>query len=129
MVIRALLVLGLPAVSVLLVSVLFYFLDRTSGAMISSGQRREYLLHVPRSYDRSKPAPLVISLHGGASWPAYQMDMSGWNRLADREGFIVVYPAGRGAPKAWNVNHGAGLMRDVRFISDLIDTLGAAYNI
>jgi len=29
--------------------------------MISSGEKREYLLYVPRSYDRTKPAPLVIS--------------------------------------------------------------------
>jgi polyhydroxybutyrate depolymerase len=129
LVLRGALVLGLPAVSVLLASVSFYFLDRTSGAMISSGQRREYLLHVPSSYDRSKPTPLVISLHGGASWPAHQMDTSGWNRLADEHGFIVVYPAGRGAPKAWSVGHGAGLGRDVRFISELIDTLEAEYNI
>lgn len=129
LVIRAALVLGLPAVSVLLASASFYFLNRTSGAMISSGQRREYLLHVPSSYDRSKPAPLVISLHGGASWPAHQRDTSGWNRLADEHGFIVVYPAGSGAPRAWNVNHGEGLARDVRFISELIDTLEAAYNI
>ncbi len=129
LVIRAVLVLGLPAVSVLLASVSYYFLNRTSGAMISSGQRREYLLHVPSSYDRSKPAPLVISMHGGGGWPAHQMDTSGWNRLADSQGFIVVYPAGSDAPRAWNVNHGAGLTRDVRFISELIDTLEAAYNI
>ncbi len=129
LVIRGALVLGLPAVSVLLASVPFYFLQRTNGAMVSSGQRREYLLHVPSSYDRFKPTPLVISLHGGAVWPAHQMDMSGWSRLADNNGFIVVYPAGSGAPRAWNVNHGAGLARDVRFISDLIDTLEAAYNI
>ena len=65
----------------------------------------------------------------GRGWPAHQMDMSGWNRLADEQGFIVVYPAGSGAPRAWSVDHGAGLMRDVRFISELIDTLEAAYNI
>jgi len=69
------------------------------------------------------------ALPGGASWPAHQMDTSGWNRLADEHGFIVVYPAGRGSPKAWSVDRGAGLARDVRFISELIDTLEAAYNI
>jgi polyhydroxybutyrate depolymerase len=97
--------------------------------MVSSGQKREYLLHVPSSYDRSKPTPLVISMHGAAGWPAHQMDTSRWNRLADEHGFIVVYPAGSGAPRIWNVTRGAGLMRDVRFISGLIDTLEAAYNI
>lgn len=31
--------------------------------IVSSGQKREYLLYVPRSYDRAKPTPLVISMH------------------------------------------------------------------
>lgn len=35
----------------------------------------------------------------------------------------------RGVPKIWHVGRGAGLTRDVRFISALIDTLEAAYNI
>ena len=57
--------------------------------------------------------------------------MSQWNRLADEHGFIVVYPSGIGGagPRVWRVGRGAGLTRDVRFISELIDTLEAAYNI
>ncbi|HEX3130172.1 MAG TPA: PHB depolymerase family esterase [Thermoanaerobaculia bacterium] len=129
MVVRAVLVLGLPVVSALLASGSYYFLNRTSGTMVLAGQRREYLLYVPRSYNRSRPTPLVISLHGGGGWPAYQRDTSGWNRLAESQGFIVVYPAGSGAPRAWSVDHGTGLLDDVRFISELIDTLEVAYNI
>jgi len=45
--------------------------------------------------------------------------------LADENGFIVVYPSGSGVPKIWHVDRGAGLMRDVRFISELIDTVRA----
>ncbi len=129
MVIRAVLVIGLPVVSVLVASVSYYFLNRTNGAIVSSDRKREYLLYVPGSYDRSKPTPLVISMHGGAAWPAHQRDTSRWNRLANEHGFIAVYPAGSGAPMSWHVGHGAGLMRDARFISELIDTLEAAYNI
>jgi polyhydroxybutyrate depolymerase len=129
MVVRAGLVLGLPVVLALLASGSYYFLNRTSGAMVLAGQRREYLLYVPSSYNRSQPTPLVISMHGGGGWPAFQRDTSGWNRLAESQGFIVVYPAGSGAPKAWSVDHGTGLQDDVRFISELIDTLEAAYNI
>ena len=105
--------------------------NRSNGSLVSSGQNREYLLHVPKSYDPTKPTPLVISLHGGGGWPAMQRDTSRWDALADRQGFIVVYPSGvsgRG-PRAWNVNRGPGLAKDVRFISDLIDKLTAAYNI
>jgi polyhydroxybutyrate depolymerase len=127
-VIRAVLVIiGLPMVLVVIAAAWIYVLDRTNGTIVSSGQKREYLLYVPRSYDRAKPTPLVISLHAAAVWPAQQMSLSGWNRLADEQGFIVVYPSG--SNRIWHVNRGTGLMRDVRFISDLIDTLEAAYNI
>jgi polyhydroxybutyrate depolymerase len=124
-----LVVVGLPVVLVLIVAGSIYFLNRTNGAIVTSGEKREYLLHVPKTYDRAKPTPLVISMHAAAGWPAQQMNLSGWNRLADEHGFIVVYPAGGNVPQTWNVDRGAGLTRDVRFISALIDTLEATYNI
>jgi polyhydroxybutyrate depolymerase len=69
-------------------------------------------------------------MHGGALWPAAQRGISGWNRLADEHGFIVVYPAGRGRPKRWGTFFAdSDLERDVRFVAELIDTLRAAYAI
>ncbi len=65
-------VLGLPVVLVLIAAVSIHILNRTNGAIVSSGKKREYLLHVPRSYDRARPTPLVLSMHGGALWPAAQ---------------------------------------------------------
>ena len=131
MVMRAVgVLLGLPLVLVLVEAVSYEVRNRTNGTLVSSGQEREYLLHVPTSYDPAKPTPLVISLHGGAGWPAMQKETSRWNTLAESQGFIVVYPSGisgRG-PRAWHMNP-SGLAKDVRFISDLIDTLKAAYNI
>src|SRR3990172_7975552 len=131
-VIGAVLVLiGLPPVLALVEAVSFYVRNRSNGSIVSWGQEREYLLYVPESYDRTKPTPLVISMHGGALWPAAQMEISRWNRMADEHGFLVVYPSGiTGAgPRAWHVGRGPGLLRDVRYISELIDTLKAAYNI
>jgi polyhydroxybutyrate depolymerase len=124
-----LVVLGLPVVLVLIVVAWIYVQDRTNGTIVFLGQQRSYLLYVPRSYDRVKPTPLVISMHAAAEWPAQQMNLSRWNGLAEERGFIVVYPSGGGLPKIWHVDRGPGLTRDVRFISALIDTLEAAYNI
>jgi poly(3-hydroxybutyrate) depolymerase len=59
-----LLIIGLPVVLVLIAAVSISVLNRTNGAIISSGQKREYLVYVPKSYDRAKPTPLVISMHG-----------------------------------------------------------------
>src|SRR5713226_142368 len=130
MVIGAVLVIiGLPVVLILVVVVSVPVLNRTNGTIVSSGQKRQYLLYVPKSYDRTKPTPLVISMHGAAGWPAQQMNLSRWNRLAESQGFIVVYPSGSDVPKIWHVDRGAGLTRDVTFISALIDTLEATYNI
>ena len=145
-------VIGLPAVLVLIVAVSFYILNRAkgktvasrheeqypvNGTIVSSGQEREYVLYVPRNYDRAKPAPLIITLHGALLAPAAQMGISRWNRLADKHGFIVVYPSGmtsgvglaNGALPIWPMEPEAVLKADVTFISDLIDKLEAAYNI
>lgn len=126
----AVVVVGLPLAMILIAILTISVLDRNSGSIVSSGERREYLLYLPDSYDRANPTPLVISMHALATWPAQQMNLSRWNRLADENGFIVVYPSGSRFPKMWHTTHpGAGLERDVKFISELIDTLRSAYNI
>ena len=68
-VIGAVLVLiGLPIVLLLIVFVsfyaVFYFPNRTSattGTIVSSGEKREYLLYVPKSYDRVVTAPFFVA--------------------------------------------------------------------
>jgi polyhydroxybutyrate depolymerase len=106
----------------------FASLNETNGTIVTSGETRQYLLYVPKSYDRSKPTPLVISLHGAALWPAAEMEISRWNEMADERGFIVVYPSGSDIPRVWPMEQDS-LGLDVKFISDLIDKLEAAYNI
>ena len=114
-------IVGLLVVGTITIATLFLLADRTNGRIVSSGMERTYLLHVPSSYDPGKLTPLVISIHGFAEWPAHQMQISGWNDLADREGFIVVYPSGTKFPKRWQADGSS--MLDVVFISDLIDEL------
>jgi polyhydroxybutyrate depolymerase len=125
----ALAIAALPVILVPIEAVSYYVRHRNNGSLVSSGQTRDYLLHVPASYDRGRPTPLVISLHGGALWGAAQKEISQWNPVADREGFIVVYPSGAidNGPGHWRMGDRAG--RDVAFISDLIDKLSADYNI
>ena len=97
--------LALPPLYVLLAAAPHYSATRASGTIVTSaGQTREYILHVPKNYDRSKPTPLVISMHGAENWPSFQMSLSQWNDVADEHGFIVVYPAGEGGgPKIWQM--------------------------
>ncbi|PYR51839.1 MAG: hypothetical protein DMF89_04580 [Acidobacteria bacterium] len=125
--------IGLPSLLVLIDAASFYAVNRTNGTLTTSaGQTREYILYVPKSYDRAKPAPLVISIHGAANWPSFQMNLSQWNSLADEHGFIVAYPAGEGGgPKTWGLREERtpSRMPDIIFISELIDKLEASYNI
>lgn len=137
-------ILGLPVVLALVATASFYALmssyapNRTNGSIRSSGQEREYLLYVPRSYDPTRPTPLVVSLHGAALWPATQMAATGWNALAEAHGFLVVYPSGttlRGAGtsalpfRVWHLGPDPVSSANGRFIADLIDTLAATYNV
>jgi polyhydroxybutyrate depolymerase len=126
-----LILLGLAATLVLAGAVAYLIFDHTNGRIVSSGEKRSYLLYVPGSYDPATPAPLVISIHGFAEWPAHQMQMTRWNNLAEQVGFIVVYPSGTGFPKRWRtqVEPGSDAMPDVTFISDLIKKLEGEYNI
>ena len=120
-----------PALLVAVEAVSYHLRNRNNGAIVSSGERREYLLHVPKTYDPAKPTPLVISMHAAGMWPVAQMETSRWNDVADEQGFIVVYPSGlkSDGPRIWRAHGGSGLMRDVGFISELIEKLAVTYNI
>jgi poly(hydroxyalkanoate) depolymerase family esterase len=55
-------------------------------------RHREYLLHLPPGHDRLHPLPLVMVLHGCAQDHRDIQWISGFDAIADREGFAVVYP-------------------------------------
>ena len=129
----ALIALGVPLVAVAMLAATFAIANHSNGSLVSSGERRRYLLYVPDDLAPTLPVPLVISLHGFAEWPAHQADISHWNDLADEEGFIVVYPMGTRFPLRWRTRGSPGTetdrARDVVFIADLIDRLDAEFNL
>jgi polyhydroxybutyrate depolymerase len=124
-----LIVVGIPLACLATLVTWFAMERKTNGTIVSSGEPRNYLLYVPKTYDRSQPTPLLISLHAGALWPQAEMETSRWNELADERGFIVVYPsAGSRFPRVWPMRPGS-LGSDVKYIFDLIDKLQSEYNI
>ncbi len=52
-----------------------------------------YYLYVPSTYDRSKPTPLVITLHGTNPWDTAMMQIREWRALAESRRFIVAAPS------------------------------------
>ena len=130
LIVIAAVLVGLPILLALTAVVVFQHVDQSTGSIEFSGGEREYLLHVPMSYDPNTATALVISMHGAALWPAQQRKMSGWDEMADDHGFIVAYPSGNGIPKVWPTSpRGPDTVRDSEFISKLIDRLMAEYNI
>lgn len=51
--------------------------------------------YVPNNLDTSNPHPLVVCLHGGAQGAQDIGDSTGYNELAKRRGFYMVYPEQR----------------------------------
>jgi polyhydroxybutyrate depolymerase len=105
------------------------FLNDASGTVDVGGLARQYIIHVPRTYDRSHPVALVIVLHGGYGTPEGTQRISGMDAVADEHGFIAVYP--RGISKHWDDGRSSSLQNpdDVRFVAAMIDQLERQYRI
>jgi poly(3-hydroxybutyrate) depolymerase len=63
-------------------------------------KKMEYTLFVPKGYDKERPTPLVVALHGLGSNPKQIMGYRGLTDSADKHGFIVVAPMGYN-PRGW----------------------------
>lgn len=102
-----------------------------------AGFRRSYVVHVPDGYDPSKPYPLVVVLHGAFSTARQIEEHSGFSDLADREGFLVLYPNGItlfGLLQHWNAGHCCGKaaadgVDDAGFLRAAIREVGERLNV
>lgn len=96
----------------------------------SGGILRKFKLYVPNSYNSSNSVPLIFNLHGYGSNATQQLFYSNFQPIADTAKFIMVYPEGTisGTSQYWNAGFG-GAVNDVQFISNLIDSIKANYNI
>lgn len=90
---------------------------------------RRYRLYVPAGHEAGRPLPLLVLLHGGLSSAATLQSRTRLEPLADREGFLLAYPDGRGLYgmlRHWNGGHCCGKAAaagwdDVGFVSRVID--------
>jgi polyhydroxybutyrate depolymerase len=101
------------------------------------GRTRSYLVHVPRNFDPSRPAPVILAFHGGGTNAKTMVRFSGLSEMANRSGFLVVYPNGSGRNPnflTFNVGNCCGHalrenVDDVGFVRALLDDLARNANI
>src|SRR6476661_4245416 len=64
----------------------------TTGTVTSNGTEFPFILHTPSSGAPGKPVPLVVMVHGAQTTADQEMRVTGFNQVADQEGFAVLYP-------------------------------------
>ncbi len=107
---------------------------------LPNGEKANYRLHVPEGYDGKTALPVVLMFHGygrnrgqgdtekGAEG---MEEVSALSKLADKEGFIAVYPDGN-ANRSYSWNNGQWFFskrNDVAFTSGMMDTIDKHLNV
>lgn len=124
--------------NILLIVISILFVDfaiaqTTTGTIMHDGIERNYRLYVPSIYDGSEAVPLVLNLHGYTSNAWQQESYGDFRPIADTANFILVHPNGtqdQSGTTFWNAfGSPTETVDDVGFISALIDSLNADYNI
>ncbi|NQT95569.1 MAG: hypothetical protein HQ572_03880, partial [Candidatus Omnitrophica bacterium] len=102
---------------------------------------RFYKIHVPADYKNNVSTPVVLVFHGGGGDPETIRYTSGMDQVADRENFIVVYPAGTNSRLflkdrllLWNdgrqyQNGSYSKVDDMGFVVTLLDDLAELFNV
>lgn len=111
-----------------------------SGTLPWGGLTRSYVVHVPPAHSCRATLPVVLLLHGAAGSANQAINNYRMNQLADRYGFLVVYPNGTGVNLAgtglytWNAVYccppaSQNGVDDMGFLTALLDALPQQYNV
>ena len=100
---------------------------RDVGRMLWDGRNRTYIVRTPPRFDRTRPTPLVIVLHGFGGSGDRILAQSGFDLKADAEGFLVVAPDGTGDPAGWRTAFSLDFTDDVGFMGAIIDSVARRY--
>jgi polyhydroxybutyrate depolymerase len=86
---------------------------------------RTFLVHLPPRFAERGPLPVLLAFHGGGGSAQGFQRYAGLDGVADREGFVVVYPDGSGRLGrrllTWNAGGCCGIARQ-----DRVDDVGFA---
>jgi polyhydroxybutyrate depolymerase len=99
------------------------------------GETREYLIHIPNSYDTTKSVPIVMNFHGFSQSVSDYIIEADMRSLAESDTFILIYPQGSylNGYSQWNACPIGGDNKsdvdDFGFVEDLIEEISSQYNV
>jgi polyhydroxybutyrate depolymerase len=93
----------------------------------SGGLARKFIVHVPANYNAQRPAPALLVFHGMNMNAQMMPPLTGMNAVADRFGYVVVYPYGYN--NVWNDGLQQRAADDVQFVQDMLGTIAHEVNI
>jgi len=95
------------------------------GKLTQGSVQRSYRLFIPTALKSGQSAPLVIAMHGGLGTGDIFANQTGFDAVAEQQGFIVAYPDGLG--RVWNAGRccGNSQSEDVAYIRALVADLKA----
>ena len=102
----------------------------TADELEHGGSTRTFRVHVPAAYRGDRPSPLLLMLHGGGgSGRQFEEASAQMDPIAEREGFVTVYPDGTGVLAGKTILAvGGGYLHSLALCSD--GTLAAwGYNV
>lgn len=113
---------------------------------VVDGDTREYYVHVPKSYSKSTPTPVVLMLHGTSGDGLKFYNISGWKEVGEAENVLTVFPSSwrhciiddgqRKNTTKWNVYPGSfeycageAPKDDIKFLNRVIDEMARKFNV
>ncbi|MEI6648439.1 MAG: alpha/beta fold hydrolase [Actinomycetes bacterium] len=109
----------------------------TTSTTVTFPGARPFILHLPSTYSKSKPAPLIIALHGYTSSGAQTEKYLNLTSVATARGVLYVAPDGTVdglGSSFWNAtpaccNFYSSKVDDEAYIMSIIDTVSKKYNV
>ena len=96
------------------------------------GMQRHYFVFAPAK--GGEPMPVVLAFHGGGGNARQMERYTGFDELAEKKGFIVIYP--ESIEGNWNDGRGVKFIRaqreninDVKFVRELLDDVTKDYKV
>jgi polyhydroxybutyrate depolymerase len=81
---------------------------KSNQVLSAGGLSRTFVHYAPANLSANEPAPVVIVAHGWLQTGQAMYDLAQYQKVADREGFVLMYPDGEPASVGpWNVGVGA----------------------